>query len=116
MTMPIWRCSRTACWAAATERGRPTVTGATMPGNSTILRTGTMISASAGSGGVTRACSSAMACLHFQQSDHQTAIRRRAPDVAIAAGRQPYAALEPSLRQLDAMDDGGAQLGRQRPG
>ena len=30
--MPTWRCSRTACCAAAIERGRPTVTGSTMPG------------------------------------------------------------------------------------
>ena len=46
--MPTWRCSRTACWAAAIEPGRPTLIGRTMPGNSTVLRTGTMISASDG--------------------------------------------------------------------
>ena len=41
-TMPIGRCSRTACWAAAIDFGRPMVIGATMPGNSTVLRTGRM--------------------------------------------------------------------------
>ncbi len=36
---------------AAIDFGRPTLNGNTMPGNSTRLRTGTMISASGGSGG-----------------------------------------------------------------
>ena len=40
--MPIWRCSRTACCAAATEPGRPTVMGNTSSGNSTMLPTGTV--------------------------------------------------------------------------
>ena len=48
--MPIGRCSRKACWAAAIDFGRAIVMGATTPGNSTILRTGTMIRASAGIG------------------------------------------------------------------
>ena len=47
---PIGRCRRAASCAAARERSRPTVSGNTMPGNSTTLRTGTMISASSGSG------------------------------------------------------------------
>ena len=41
---------RTASCTAARERSRPTVSGNTMPGNSTTLRTGRMISASSGSG------------------------------------------------------------------
>ena len=32
MRMPICRWSRSACWAAATERGRSTATGITTPG------------------------------------------------------------------------------------
>ena len=48
--MPSGRCRRTASCTAARERSRPTVSGNTMPGNSTTLRTGTMISASSGSG------------------------------------------------------------------
>jgi hypothetical protein len=49
--MPTCFWSRTACCAAAMDFGRPTVIGNTMPGNSAMLRTGTMINASAGSGG-----------------------------------------------------------------
>ena len=47
--MPSGRCRRAASYAAARERSRPTVSGNTIPGNSTTLRTGTMISASSGS-------------------------------------------------------------------
>jgi len=55
ISTPTWRCSRTACWAAAIERGRPSVSGSTTPGNSTMSRTGTMIIASGGRGGRDRA-------------------------------------------------------------
>ncbi len=48
--IPIGRCSRSACCAAAIDFGRPMVMGATTPGNSTVLRTGMMISASSGIG------------------------------------------------------------------
>jgi hypothetical protein len=48
--MPIGRCSRTACWAAAIEVARAIVIGKMTSGNSTVLRTGTMISASLGIG------------------------------------------------------------------
>ncbi len=47
--IPSGRCRRAASYAAARERSRPTVSGNTIPGNSTTLRTGTMISASSGS-------------------------------------------------------------------
>src|ERR1044072_73352 len=113
---PIWRCSRTACWAAAIERGRPTVIGATMPGNNTIRRTGTMIIASGGSGGVGRGCSSAIGGLRFAQCDDQAAVGGGARAAAIAAGGEPDAPLKPTLRQLDAMDDSRAQLRRQHAG
>jgi hypothetical protein len=46
--IPIGRCSRSACWAAAIDFARAIVTGAITAGNSTMLRTGTMISASEG--------------------------------------------------------------------
>ena len=66
MTTPIGRSSRTACWAAAIEVGRPMAIGATIPGNSTMLRTGRMISASSGrcvSGEGCEACGSVAASL-----------------------------------------------------
>ncbi len=135
--MPTGRCSRTACCAAAIERGRPTVIGITMPGNSTVLRTGTMISASGGSGGRARrrrvvraparpASAMLLSGLHdlvvshgrprFLQCDQQTAVAGRALDGAVAPGRQPHAPLEPSLRQLEAVDDGRPHLRRQHAG
>ena len=48
-TIRIWRCSRTACCAAAMVAGRPSVIGKTISGNSTVLRTGTTMKASDGS-------------------------------------------------------------------
>jgi hypothetical protein len=45
---PIGRWSRIAACAAAIDFGRPSGIGVTMPGNSTALRTGMMISASLG--------------------------------------------------------------------
>ena len=40
------------CCAAATEPGRPTLMGSTMPGNNTVLRTARMMHASDGNGGI----------------------------------------------------------------
>ena len=45
------RSDLTASWAAATERLRPTERGITTPGNSTVLRTGSTITASSGISG-----------------------------------------------------------------
>jgi len=47
--MPIGRFAFAAAWAAAIEPSRPSATGRIMPGKSTILRTGRMMSASSGS-------------------------------------------------------------------
>jgi hypothetical protein len=47
--IPIWRCSRTACCAAATDDGALSVIGASMPGKRTVFRTGTIGTASCGS-------------------------------------------------------------------
>src|SRR5215472_2855424 len=46
---PIGAWARTACCTAAIERGRPTASGITTVGNSTVFRTGTITMASAGS-------------------------------------------------------------------
>ena len=47
---PMRRSALTESWAAATDFSRPNVTGATMPGNSSMLRSGTIAIASAGRG------------------------------------------------------------------
>src|SRR5438132_6898591 len=126
ITMPTCRCSRTACWAAAIERGRPIVTGSTMPGNRTILRTGTMMSASPGTGAIAAApLAGAAACAtsgsatdgsNLLQRDQEATVGRGAAHRAVAARRQPHATLEAALRQLEAVDDGGLQLLRQHAG
>src|SRR5581483_9154344 len=121
MRMPIWRCSRTACCAAATDPGRPIVNGSTSPGNSTVLRTGTMISASVGTGGrlpapapcPSREAASATESLRLAEGDQQTAMNGRAADAAVAAGWQAHAPLEAALRQLQPMDDCSVELARQ---
>src|SRR5580704_4707583 len=121
--IPTGRWSRTACWAAAIERWRPMVIGSMMPGNRTVLRTGTMISASGGKGGSGPAWPALISDspgdlvsttegLRFLQSDQQAAVGGGTPHRAVAPARQAHAALEPALRQLQAVDGGGAQLGR----
>src|SRR6202451_4230202 len=120
--MPTWRCSRTACCAAAIDFGRPKVIGSIRPGNSTVLRTGTMISASAGNGGKAPppvpsfAITSATSSPHFLQCNHQTTGGSGAAYRAVAAGRQPQPAVEPPLWQFEPMDDGRAQFRRQDTG
>src|SRR5262245_14110729 len=131
MRMPTWRCSRTACWAAPMDFGRPTVTGSTTPGNRTRSRTGMMTSASGGSGGMDAAprapaswvpfrsgspgvLNSTTMRLHLPQGDHQTTVDGGPRDVAVASGREADAAGEAALRQLEAMNLGGAELRRQR--
>jgi hypothetical protein len=83
--------------AAATERGRPTVIGSTNPGNSTVLRTGTIISASGGNEGaadtapVTTApatFASATTGLRLVERDYEAAIGHRSADSPILAGRK----------------------------
>src|SRR5262245_10405362 len=91
-----------------------------------MLRTGRMISASAGSdGSVVEApgaaapgvgpvlsgnepwsSSSATGVPRFLQCDHDATVIGGALDAAVASGGQPYPALETALRQLEAMDDG----------
>src|ERR1700722_16431238 len=120
--MPTWRCSRTACCAAAIDFGRPKVIGSTRPGNSTVLRTGTMISASAGNGGKAPppdpsfASTSATSSPHFLQCNHQTTGGGGAAHCAVAAGRQPEPPVEPPLRQFEPVDDCRAQFHGQDTG
>src|SRR3984957_2304041 len=120
--MPTWRWSRTACWAAAIDFCRPSVIGSTRPGNSTVLRTGTMMSASGGRGGSVVApdaawfddniSASATMRSRFLQGDHQTSIDHRMTYAAVAAGRQAQPAIEAALRQFETMNDGSAERRR----
>src|SRR5579863_4696307 len=125
--MPTWRCSRTACCAAMTDFGRPSVIGSTSPGNSTVLRTGTMMSASGGNGGSApppcdapsfARISSATIRTHFLQRNHETAVGIGAAHPAIAPGRQRQPPEKASLGQLKAVDGSGTPLLRHdaRPG
>ncbi len=119
--MPTWRWSRTACCAAAIDFGRPSVIGSTSPGNSTVLRTGTMISASAGNGGeAPLAARPAFGAFRLQPRFGPAfcnVITRQPVDDgaahrAVAPGRQPHPPVEPALRQLQPMNDRGAQFRR----
>src|SRR5215207_4259742 len=132
-TTPMGWSSRTACWAAAMDRGRPMAIGATMPGNSTTLRTGRMMRASAGSDaeaeaswapgepapeGATPAGRSKRITVRspssgFGEAETQAALGREAAHGVVAAGGQQDAPLEAPLRQFEAMDDGGPQFARQ---
>src|SRR5436190_2267420 len=136
ISTPIGRCSRTACWAAATDFGRPMVTGITTPGNSTKLRTGMMIMASGGNGLMAVvlpvACGAPLAGeppwsntylasvaatepSSLFQGDREAPMHGRAAHRAIDAGRQTDAAFKPPLRQLEPVDHRRLQLGRQNP-
>src|ERR1700733_2861506 len=120
--IPPCHCWRTACWAAAIDFCRPSVIGSTSPGNSTVLRTGTMMSASAGKGGNVVAPDpawfddniSASATMRscFLQGDHQTSVDHSMAYAAVAAGRQSQPPIEAALRQLETMNDGGAERRR----
>ena len=83
-----------------------------------MLRTGTMISASAGNGGSgCRRLARLLLRQHFDfshgssrflQGDHQTAVGDGAAHAAVAPGRQPQPPVKAALRQFEPMNDGGA--------
>src|SRR5512142_996261 len=90
---PICFCSRTACCAAAIDFGRPIVIGITVLGNSTMLRTGTMMIASAGIGAkalfavalvllMSASATGASLLGQLGQRDHEAAVDIAALDVA----------------------------------
>ena len=89
----------------ATERGRATVIGSTVPGKSTAPRTGMMITASAGSGGSSAApapeavfASLGMRLPEFAQDEGEAAIGEVVPRQLEAAAGQRDAPLEAALR------------------
>src|SRR5215831_6836918 len=107
------------------------VIGSTMPGNSTVLRTGTTMSASGGNGGtftaapegpVSPASSARMVSLFslsatgdssLGQSNKQTAVDGAPVDRAVPTRGEAKTALKPALRQFEPMNDGGTQLRRE---
>src|SRR5689334_16228483 len=102
--------------------------GATIPGNSTVLRTATMMSASTGSGGKegvpSAGTSSTEACVSLSatrssrllQCNQQATIDGSAMDRAVISGGQRQAAMEPSLRQLEPVNGRRTKLARQKAG
>src|ERR1700748_1022649 len=135
--LPICRCSRIACCAAAMASGRPRVIGAIMPGNNTVLRTAMMISASAGmatdglaDGGLEDDGAPELPATlsddirisldrflvdfldRFGEAEADAALGGEAAD-RVAAQRQRDAALEPALRQFHAVDPRIAKFRRQ---
>src|SRR5262249_48711512 len=105
----------TAVCAAATERGRATVIGSTVPGKSTAPRTGMMTTASAGSGGNSAApapkaafASLGMGLPEFAQDEGEAAIVEVVPRQLKAAARQRDASLEAALRNFQPMNRRGA--------
>src|SRR5437588_4397088 len=98
--------------------------GKTTPGNNTMLRTGTMMSASAGTGGVpvgplpglssapSRNCISATQRSRLLQRDQKAAVAVGPTHRVIAPAWHPHAPLEATLRELKPMDDCRAQLAR----
>src|SRR5271166_3490558 len=120
MTMPTGFCSLTALCAAWIARGRLSETGNTMPGKRTMPRTGTMMSASGGSVGAAPGAScgavaasvSAIARLRLLQRYQEAAVGGGSMDGAVASRGEGNAALEATLRQLQAVDDRGLHLGR----
>src|SRR3990170_7801702 len=125
MRMPICRCSRTAYWAAAIERCRPTVIGKTMPGNKVRSRTGMMAIASGGNSatgadplapalGASRDSTLSTGRLRLLEHNYETAIDAGTANVDVAAGWKAQSSLELSLWKLEPMYDGPAEFRRQR--
>src|SRR6185312_751952 len=118
-TTTIWRCSRTACCAAATDDGRPTVIGMTTSGKSTVLRTGIAMKASVGGDALTgfAAAGSVVGASsiwapgsgELAQADDEQAVLGAMTDLVVPARRQGHPAFEVALGQLQAMDPRRAQ-------
>src|SRR5271165_7244797 len=124
MTMPTGFCSRTARCAAKIERGRLRAIGNATPGNSTMPRTGTMMSESGGSvcalpafsSKAVAAAVSAIGSPRFFQSHDQATVGRRTVHGAVAARRKLNSAFEPALRKLETVDRRGHEFRRVGPG
>src|SRR5215472_14848462 len=128
-TTPIERRSLAADCAAAIEPSRPSAIGRIMPGKSTILRTGTMISASSGiascgcaDGAASPAGSLALGSRLSRsramsgepaQCDRQAAVRKETIGELILPGRKRDAPLEASVGDLQPVNDRAPLLQRE---
>src|ERR1044072_1350755 len=125
---PIFRLLRTASCAAASERSRLIATGTTVPGNSTRLRTGTMISMSSDTVEAATALSaSAFEPASLRSESFIRKLRSAQPEVQDQASvrvtslrqlvfrrGQRNAPLEAPVRNLQPMQRGRMALDRQR--
>src|SRR4029453_15737654 len=111
-TKPTLRSARTASCAAASERSRLIATGTTVPGNSTRLRTGTMMSMSSemvfsGVGGVlflrSESFIAAPLVLSLDEAQHQASVRVTSLRQLVVPRRQRKAPLEAPIRNLQLM-------------
>src|SRR5713226_4447347 len=120
---PIGRFALTACCAAAIEASRPSATGRIMPGKSTILRTGRMMSASSGSAYVPSGDDRGAAAFAFSpagllsssrfmwlpqpaQTERQATVLQAPVDELVLAGGQRDAALEAAVGNFQPVNDG----------
>src|SRR5712691_4461504 len=123
---PSGRFAFAAAWAAAIEASRPSAIGRIMPGKSTILRTGRMMSASSGSATVPLGADRGAAALAFSpggfrslpsssrfipsphpsQIEGQAAVRKAPIDELELAGGQRDAALEAPIGNFQPVNDG----------
>src|SRR6266699_3565469 len=130
--MPIGRFAFAAAWAAAIEPSRPSAIGRIMPGKSTILRTGRMMSASSGSATAPLGADRDAAALAFSpggfrsllsrsrfissphpsQIEGQAAVRKASIDELELAGGQGDAALEAAIGNFESVNDGALILNR----
>src|SRR5436309_7404160 len=128
--MPIGRFAFAAAWAAAIEASRPSAIGRIMPGKSTILRTGRMMSASSGSATIPSVADWDAAALAFSpggfrsllsrskfissphpsQIERQAAVRKAPINELVPAGRQGDAALEAAIGNFESVNDGALIL------
>src|SRR5713101_3556699 len=127
---PTGRFAFAAAWAAAIEASRPSAIGRIMPGKSTILRTGRMMSASSGSATVPSVVDRDAAALAFSpggfrsplsssrfissphpsQIERQTAVRKAPIDELVLAVGQGDAALEAAIGDFESVNDGALIL------
>src|SRR5439155_14635770 len=127
---PIGRLVFTTSCAAAIEASRPSAIGRIMPGKSTILRTGRMMSASSGSATIPSVADWDAAALAFSpggfrsllsrskfissphpsQIERQAAVRKAPIDELVPAGRQGDAALEAAIGNFESVNDGALIL------
>src|SRR5690606_32493822 len=115
--IPTGRLLRAASCAAATDLARPTVIGNTVPGNSTMFRTGRMMRASAGrsmSGGGADCCWSFIfeTSDELAQNDDEAAVHELASCDLVAAGRERQAPLEAAGGDLHPPYGGAPDRGR----